>query len=381
MLSESHVALMQEAYAVPPESSSEEANGRKRPSASDEKPKKRRRTTTAAAPAAPAARPSPPESYDDDMALTRALTVPPRFETMPDLLRAFPHLDTDEPTCALTTGKLAASQKRSSRGGGAKPTAAEASEEEPVALQLLMRDRKLAAPNNPRYRLADQPGLDPALIDPNVTRTGDYSLPCYPCEHESRLLVQSGVHTFAGIGERHLPPCYFGRARCVGMRGSSTPGYDGAMRGLTEPVVWMRAMSPAQLDTLIRHGVAPAGDAPCVQCHRANVCAAVHSKRLFAAADAADGRPGGPTNDLAIAPTNETYQLWRNLVGEKHGYAERYMLRPRENEFVVAPIVESTFNAMFAYRDQGIWRVNQEALYWRPQLVVQPRIGERLSDF
>jgi hypothetical protein len=295
------------------------------------------------------------------------------------LMREFPHIGMDT-TCEHALAKLASSSRPSlaaaaassdtdgaaAAAAAAKPPAPErlhfeASQQVPVALTVLLRDRqRLVAPT-----FMIQNTVEGRVNGAELLRAGQVSLPLYTAQHESVLLVQAGTFRAGGRTVR-FPPCCRGR-NCVGT--------TQRIRGLpVGGIVLMRAMSAAELQAMLHRGEDPPGDAPCVLCHRHTLASYVHNRRLLATTTADEG----------------VFQLWHNSYDEAGGYHRDYMLLPAANEVLVSPLAESTYWGLEARpvpdvfhlgTSQTFWSIDQSAMVWSPRQPLLPHTGEALSHF
>jgi hypothetical protein len=318
-----------------------------------------------------------------------ALADPPRVEPMSRLLDSFPHLGMDT-ACTHAVNKLAAaalvSAMASPTAKRRKPSAENKEEEEeeeekagvsrerlhfensqenPVALQILMRCR--AQVMKPEYRLNTLMPVPEEHFD-LLLRSGQASLPVFGFKHESRMLIQSGPVQL-GAQTYTLPPCVRDKA-CVGWTARDR------ILGLTEPIVLMRALTPKQWDDLGRHGKMPHDQGPCVLCHRKTLSAYVHNARFLATSP---GDSGGL--QLVAERPMQVGQLWRNPMDCPDGYASVYAIKERPNELVVEKLCDFNYWSLTASKLHGRWVLSQEPLRWRPCIPTQPLIGEELGNF
>ncbi len=339
------------------------------PAAAPAAPRKKRKRVEPPQPAALASgsMPTPPRTFDDE-AVHRPITVQPRIELMRDMPREFPN-------CAQGTSCTIA-LAASASAAGAGPSLAvslplpqlthfEASQMVPLQWQLLEASRDRVRELTPQFRIDGTTNPPPQPDIWKALRMEFLELPVYGAAHESNLLRQSGTFTFQGRWVRHFPPCKFGR-RCVGFEG------EGHVPGLTQPITLMRAMSPTQWDELWRTDKQPAGNAPCVLCHRSILAAHVHNRRLVASGAFVEA-------DLGVA------QIWRNKVDEPDGYNGDNVIRARPGECIVAPLCTPNYWGLKAVHKDGVmWVIDQSAMVWRPPTLpgtasIQP--GTQLRNF
>lgn len=205
------------------------------------------------------------------------------------------------------------------------------------------------------------------------------SLPLYGFKHETELLRQSGRVQWLEDGHirtRDFPPCMRGEACVASVHWRSIEHLPG-------PIVLMRAMSPAQWRELRLNAVAPAGQAPCVLCHRHEVSELVYFVRSVAV---------GPAPMLHVENAPPLVQLWRNPVACADGYCANYTLHPVEggaggSECILAPVCQVYGRMLAAERapthECVHWRINQAKLAWTPPVVTTAtaQIGESVSSF
>jgi hypothetical protein len=183
---------------------------------------------------------------------------------------------------------------------------------------------------------------------------------------QSEMLVQSGSFHFPGLGVRHLPPCYHG-TKCRGMIEDTIPG-------LTERVIFMRAMTEEQWADLKRSNKQPSENAnwPCILCGEYNTTHYVLQSRNLL--------PAGHT--LQREDPNEVLQLWYNLVDEEGGYHNRFIFQPNVGEALIEPIVMPNYFTMRAEKAGGVmWRVKRDGIIYHAPTMPQPFIGEREKNF
>lgn len=367
--------------------------------------RKRKRNTNADAPppsvsaATTALAPPPVASYAAESAVRAALAQPtPRIESMTQLLHDFPHVRTDS-DCRLVQAKLTRSQGPPAMSASAARASPEAtalecdigggggsSKEEVVRLHL---EASQTAPEALLRRERDAlVRVDYSVAGSLAPMTDAYvrqllasqrvSLPLFTASHEQTQLQQSG--TFR-IGGRLLtfPPCCHG-LRCVGQ--DTRRG----VQHLTEPVVFMRAMTPPQWSHFVATGEAPATPGPCILCHRVRLASYVHHCRFLTAEsnnnndDETKKKSEGEKEEEEEG--DELYQLWRNPVDCADGYRSEYILPIRPGDAVVAPLVEPFFYTLEARKLGVIWTVQQtRALLWEPPAWPSARVGETLSVF
>ena len=193
-----------------------------------------------------------------------------------------------------------------------------------------------------------------------------FRLPVYTAAHETQLMAQhAGTWTIEGFGERTFPPCCFGK-ECIGFK------EVGLIPGLTERVVFMRAMSPEEWQNLALRGVQPVGTSPCILDGRLRTVRYVAKERLAL-------RPG---HTMQRDGPEAVFQLWRNLVGSEGGYWPRYIFVPAENEILIEPIVAFTRSTLHATRlPNGMWSVSQDTMVWKPPALMERTLGESAQDF
>jgi hypothetical protein len=215
----------------------------------------------------------------------------------------------------------------------------------------------------------------------------------FSVEHESALLRASGTVTFTNASGQtftyHLPPCMFG-TQCFAYRAAKHVDFAGQpqtlLRGLTEPIVLMRAMRPDQLRALLQKHEQPAGEMPCVLCHRQAIGEYIHYTRLMTSfPTTAAGHTVHPALDLeySVSPGTELCQLWSNKVDCPGGYFRHYILQPKPNEVVCAPVADANYSALSAQRDPltNTWVIDQSGMVWQPTPFPVPRLAESLQSF
>ena len=344
-------------------------------------------------------RPGNPVRFDQQV-VREALAERPILELMPDLIRDYPHTAQDT-ACTHALSKLTAHHQalKPERPAAAAAAAAfplvpplksntllrsslhfEASQCIPgmaKILELYARVERMT----PTYRHPGQVTL-PSPHDVAHGLRSDYiSLPTFTAMHESNLLRAAGPRVYPAfktstgvdIPARTVvyPPCVMGH-QCVGFEGRQVaPGESSYIQGLTERIVLMRAMTPAQWHTLETQGIAPPGNSPCVLCHRQSLCEFVHHVRFM------------NSITVRIESNGEVAQLWQNKVDCAEGYFDKYILKPSElREVVVAPIAEMARWPLRAFRDnQGHWRIDQTPMVWKSKAPLQPEVGESLRNF
>lgn len=235
----------------------------------------------------------------------------------------------------------------------------------PAEVQLLIDARAML--RAPQYTHGEH--MHSHVEASEMLRRKFLALPTYTARHETALMGrQAGTWELVGVGPRTYPPCVYG-TQCVG---HSSPAI---INGLTERVIFMRAMSEEEWDTLVRTGAQPIGTHPCVLCHR------LHTTR-YAAKARMGLRPGHAMADGAAA-AEVVFQLWRNLVSVEGGYWTQYVFYPAENEILIEPIVAFHRSALTAHRmPNGMWRIDQQVMVWRaPELLERVTVGERAQDF
>ena len=200
-----------------------------------------------------------------------------------------------------------------------------------------------------------------------LLRSRNVSIPLISADTESEMLRQAGTWVFPGVGRRDFPPCCYGN-RCIGMR-------PGMVHNLTEPVVFMRAMTEKQWAALKERNEQPSNKGwPCVLDGRMHTTEYVMLERL-------QPRPG---HTIEREEPEAVYQLWRNLVDQPGGYHRQYVYMPRENEILIDPIARFNMWALPAVRPAvkgGAWTVSQEAIVFRPPPPPAALLGESVQDF
>lgn len=330
-----------------------------------------------------------PASLDQEM-VRREIATAPTVCSLPELLKKYPHTAIDS-ACKHATAKLVSSVPPKP----AKAKAATASRPDHVELDecrsTVLRDEMHFDASQRVPGLERLLQLRSRLVTGTVRVEGDVripthkeaihhlrhrviSLPLYTAKHESQLLMQAGTFTF-GKETYQFPPCMFGR-QCVAarMRTDYRGRTQSDINGLTEPIVLMRAMSPDQWDAFVKTKIPPPGQSPCVLCHRENLAEYVHYVRLTMTS-------GSALAHVSSEEPNEVAQLWYNNFDCPGGYYKQHMLVPREREVVVAPIVEQGYWSLKAYKSGIMWRIQQEALLWKPPRAIEPKVGEKLENF
>ena len=312
-----------------------------------------------------------------------------RVESMRSFMQQFPHVRLDS-ECELATAKLdvakatlsktAASKMRKSATVAAPDIAVltderkdlsvvksrrlqfDQSQHEPCEVELLRQARaKLVLPDY-THELTMRSHTESC----HLLRRKRLRVPLHTAEHESQLLGQhAGSWNTEGLGWRTFPPCCYGN-QCIGFES------PGLIAGLTERVVFMRAMSPEEWMNLITTGTQPEGTGPCVLDGR------LHTTRY-----ACKARMGlRPNHTLQSEEPEAVYQMWRNLMNEPGGYCDRYIFIPQENEILIDPIVAFHSSPLSATRlPNGMWRVNQEAMVWKKPVLLERGVGESVQNF
>lgn len=332
-----------------------------------------------------------PASLDQEM-VRREIATAPIVCSLPELLKRYPHTAIDS-ACKHATAKLVSSvPPKQAKAKAATPASrADHIVELDECRSTLLRDEMHFDASQRVPGLERLLQLRSRLVAGTVRVEGDVriptqkeaihhlrhrvlSLPLYTAKHESQLLMQAGTFSF-GKETYTFPPCMFGR-QCVAsrMRTDYRGRTQSDIQGLTEPIVLMRAMSPDQWDHFVKTKIPPPGQSPCVLCHRENLAEYVHYVRLTMTS-------GSALAHVSSEEPNEVAQLWYNNFDCPGGYFKQHMLVPREREVVVAPIVEQGYWSLKAYRSGIMWRIQQEALLWKPPRVMEPKIGEKLENF
>jgi len=363
-------------------------------------PRKRKRAVAAAAADESSILPAPVR-FDQNV-VHESLAHAPVIERMTTLLKEHPHTAQDSASREALSKLVAAHQVlKPSVLPVPKSTLLreqlhyDASQSIPC-LDRLLDLRSAVAAHVPTRRLHTD--LPPQAQTDHGIRMQYMSIPIRGAAHESRLLRQSGTFVYPDrvvvepdgttrpLPGRTIvyPPCMMGR-ECIGHRGEFTrryqdwpddaPGASLFVRELTEPIVLMRSVSPEEWERLLAQPQEmPAGQAPCVLCHRFALGEYVHFVRLM------------NSMSLRIESENpdEVAQLWANKVQCEDGYFEKYILKPAEQrEIMVQPIAEMSLWPLRAYRDKvvGQWRVDQSAMIWKPPQPLEAHAGETLAHF
>jgi hypothetical protein len=248
------------------------------------------------------------------------------------------------------------------------------SQHEPVEMELLRDARALLVV--PQYTHGEHMRSHKEASE--MLRRKFLRLPLYTAAHETQLMAQhSGTWTIAGFGERTFPPCCYG-TKCVGYT-------DNLIHGLDTRIIFMRAMSPAEWESLVLHGTQPVGTSPCVLDGRLHTTRYVAKERMGMRPGHSIHRGGGGAAAAAAAAAEPevVFQLWRNLVGVPGGYWPQYMFFPAENEILIEPIVAFHRSALRAERQpSGMWSVLQDSMVWKPPaLLERSSVGESAQDF
>jgi hypothetical protein len=386
---------------------------------------KRRKASTAVAAAAP----EPPVAAFQEASIRETIRNPPYMADASDLLRQFSHIATDSACRARmlafssavtelsTTKKVEAAKKecggseedqfQAAAAAAASAAASTASSMDDADNQSLLREqltfmgvpchaeferlRERIVRMTPRHRIRGQTSMPVYQDAVHLLRNRGVKSDEFSADHESALLRQSGTVTLTARDGRkltvHLPPCMFG-TQCFAYRAAMHVDHTGRqqslIRGLTEPIILMRAMTPEQLRAFLQHNELPAGEMPCVLCYRESICEYIHYTRLMTSfpSTAAAAHPALHLHS-SVSPTHELCQLWHNKVDCKGGYFRHYILEPRANEVVCAPVAEATFSALFAIRETGTntWVINQSSMVWQPLPDPVPRLAESVHSF
>jgi hypothetical protein len=379
--------------ALPQSSVEERQRAASSAAAAGHKRRIKRKAQPAAAAAAAAA------AVDHDMAdagfkAPEAVDLPVfRVESMRNFLQQFPHVSLNT-ECELATAKLDVAKATLSKTAASKmrKSASAAAPGVESDIVVLTDERKDLSVVKSRRLQFDQSQHEPCevellrdarakLIMPDYTheltmrshkescdllRRKRLRIPLHTAAHESALMGQhSGSWETEGLGWRTFPPCCYG-TQCIGF---SSPGL---IAGLTERVIFMRAMSPDEWTQLITTGAQPPGTGPCVLDGR------LHTTRY-----ACKARMGlRPNHTLQSEEPEAVYQLWRNLMNEPGGYYDHYVFIPHENEILIDPIVAFHSSPLSATRlPNGMWRVNQEAMVWKKPVLLPRNLGESVQNF
>lgn len=321
--------------------------------------------------------------------LLREMTKEVHFKPMRELLRDVKGINMDSDcihkvsrmnaTTNKTTRRLARDRKKDIAGGAQASmslipeTSAEVkqqlhfeqSQHEPIALIRLREARSMLI--KPFFVVENEvAAVDQQHINMLLRSKTTVALPLLTAQVQSEMLIQSGDFLFPGLGLRHLPPCCHG-AKCRGM-------VPDAIQGLTERVVFMRAMTEEQWEELKSENKQPTSNAnwPCILCGEYNTTHYVLQSRNLL--------PTGHT--IKHEDPGEVLQLWYNLVDEEGGYYSRFIFQPLINEALIEPIVMPNYFMMKAYKSGGLmWKVKRDGIIYRPPESLQPKVGETEKNF
>jgi hypothetical protein len=321
--------------------------------------------------------------------LIREMTTEVHFKPMRELLRDVKGINMDSDCIhkvsrmnALTnktTRRLARDRKKDIAGGAQASmslipdTSAdvkqqlhfEQSQHEPIALIRLREARSMLI--KPYFVVEGEVSAVPqAHINRLLRAKTTVALPLLTAKTQSEMLIQSGDYMFPGVGMRNLPPCCHG-VKCRGM-------VPDAIQGLTERVVFMRAMTEQQWEDLKTHNKQPSTNAnwPCILCGEYNTTHYVLQSRNLL--------PMGHT--IRREDPDEVLQLWYNLVDEEGGYYSRFIFQPLIGEALIEPIVLPNYFMMKAYKSGGLmWKVKRDGIIYHPPESLQPKVGETEKNF
>lgn len=206
--------------------------------------------------------------------------------------------------------------------------------------------------------------------------TGQVHFEMHSASLESSLLVQAGVFPLNGR-MYHFPECRQG-AKCVGTT------LKHSIPNLTEPIRLMSMMHEDEYKQFIRNQVVPKNNRPCVLCCRYIATSWVHFSRFLKMNDSADQLLANDKTTSHGLTFTRTIQLYWNMPDREGGYFREYMLFPSNNEPILQPIVCMNLMNLKAVKNKdagGQWRIDQDAIIWKPNAIQKPRIGEVLQDF
>lgn len=387
--------------------------------------KKRSRASDTDATDASDFHPMAPDSFYAQM-INSTVSVKPNIRLIEEMTRAHPHTAMDT-GCLLALNKqivtsdgYAQSARRksatlSAAAVGTKMTSEnDATPLDAEAEQHLLHSQIMPAPlvrlielyqrfMRPAMRIEDQTSMPSANDADHMLRVrSQCNLPLYTAHHETFLLRQSGHFTFIPGAEReeivrtcdasdevrlrskqrYFPPCMKAES-CYGCtldRGTGVPAN-------AAPLVMMRAMSVVELNDLMVHDIQPTGASPCVLCHRQSISEWIHHYRLlFTSAQHGEGSSKRSKKmcegwTVELENSDEVAQLWRNRIDEADGYFSSYVMMPREEELIVAPIADFTPSLLVVEWHGAMAFVNQSAMLWRPKEHLVPHVGEKLEVF
>jgi ferredoxin len=205
-------------------------------------------------------------------------------------------------------------------------------------------------------------------------RRRQLQLPLMPAEHEQELLQESGLFK-VGDMTYDFPACIYGKD-CVSVCYINLiPGFEQNTKGFTCTSV----MFPDEYQDFIKDGKPPASKRPCILCCRKKICDHVVTLRLFRCVS--DEKTASEQGTSFILSRQPVYQLYRNLVNQRGGYYDVYMLFPKSEEAIIDPIVLLNLSALKLETVNGRRRIDQRVMHWRPTIVPKPLIGERESHF
>jgi hypothetical protein len=206
-----------------------------------------------------------------------------------------------------------------------------------------------------------------------------YHLPMIDAQTESNTMREAGTFFFPQRpplkgATRTFPPCARG-SLCVGTE-------LGLIQGLTQRIVFCRAMVKEEWDALVQHGTAPvANNWPCVLCHRKMTEQLKIQIRM--------GVPVG--QQPMTPPITDPRQLWYNPIDVEGGYLSSFASSVYFNEIVVRPLARFSARMLSAqwrllHRDgnghqHGYWQVQQEHALYKLSAMLQPVMAETLQNF
>lgn len=193
-------------------------------------------------------------------------------------------------------------------------------------------------------------------------------LPISLAAHESELLKEGGRFKHIGGRVYDFPLCLNGKD-CVGM----TSPFPNKPRGF----IFMCFMYQEAYERFLATDEAPPRCA-CVACIRTAHADFITFNRALR---------NQPDCDTAFEATHDTdvaHQLFANLVDGPGGYRRERMLQTQAGDPMIEPIARmqcSYTSVEVDVYDPKRLVLNQTALLWHPNPVLQPRLGESTSDF
>jgi hypothetical protein len=240
-------------------------------------------------------------------------------------------------------------------------------ETKPVDIALY--EKKLARVTEARYYHTDlQVGKLTDQQFSDALKRKQLFLPVSLAPHESDLLKEAGRFKHIGGRVYDFPACLHGK-ECVGM---TSP-----FRNKTRGFIFMSFMYKEQYDAFLVTEEAPAR-LPCLACIRTAYADYITHYRALR---------NQPDCDTAYEPLHDTdviHQLYVNKVDCEGGYRRERMLQTQLGD----PMIEAIVRMQCSYtiveadtHDPKRLSLNQTALIWHPNPILQPRLGESTADF